>query len=191
MTIAQLTHLRISIPASGAPPGRVPADCFLGGAPQEKRPSQRRVSFADEVTMLGHTSSSVCSLELGSPTQILHVVEEEVAIAPVGEPIEFVSSAPADGLPPPPGFSSFSWQVDDGGVDVDVSWFPFDVDCSPSLSPIDLACLDVSVDSPEVGVLVSPLVDSSPDLPAEVGQPVLPLPSVENRRSTFVFQFHE
>ena len=27
MAIARLTHLRISIPVSGAPPGRVPADC--------------------------------------------------------------------------------------------------------------------------------------------------------------------
>ena len=28
MAIAQLTHLHISIPASGAPPGEVPEDCF-------------------------------------------------------------------------------------------------------------------------------------------------------------------
>ena len=34
MAIAQLTHLRISIPASGAPPGRVPADYYPGGAPR-------------------------------------------------------------------------------------------------------------------------------------------------------------
>ena len=27
----QLTHLRISVPASGAPPDQVPADCFPGG----------------------------------------------------------------------------------------------------------------------------------------------------------------
>ena len=33
MVIAQLTHLRISIPSSGAPPGQVPANCFPGGAP--------------------------------------------------------------------------------------------------------------------------------------------------------------
>ena len=132
--------------------------------------------------MLGDTSSSVCSPEPGSPTQILHVVEEEVVSAPVEELIELVSSAPAAGLPPPPGFLPFSWPVDDGGMVVDVSCFPFSVDCSPSLSPIDLVCSDVSdsVDSPEVGVLVSPLVDTSPDLPPAVGHTVLPLPSVEN-----------
>ena len=31
MAIAQLTQLNISIPASGAPPGQVPAECFPGG----------------------------------------------------------------------------------------------------------------------------------------------------------------
>ena len=35
-------------------------------------------------------------------------------------------------------------------------------------------------DSPEVGVLVSPVVDSSPDVPPAVDHPRLPLPSVDN-----------
>ena len=30
MAIGQLTQLRISIPASGAPPGQAPAECFPG-----------------------------------------------------------------------------------------------------------------------------------------------------------------
>ena len=112
MAIAQLTHLRISIPASGAPPGQVPADCFPGGAPHIQQPYRRRVSFADEVTMLGDAESSVCSPEPESPPLILPVVEEEISEAPVGESIELVPSAPATSLPPPPGFSSFSWPVD-------------------------------------------------------------------------------
>ena len=33
MAIAQLTHLRISISSSGAPPGQVPAECFPGKPP--------------------------------------------------------------------------------------------------------------------------------------------------------------
>ena len=33
MAIARLTHLRISISSSGAPPGQVPAECFPGRAP--------------------------------------------------------------------------------------------------------------------------------------------------------------
>ena len=166
----------------GVPPGQVPAYCFPGGAPQEKQPSPRRVSFADEVTMLGEPSPSVSSPDLGSPTQILPAVAEEDVMAPVGEPIGYVSSAPAAGLPPPPGFSPFSWPVDDGDVDVDMLCFPFNVDSSPSLSPIDPVCSDVSdsVGSREVGLLVSPLVDSCSDLPADVGHPVLQFPSVES-----------
>ena len=34
MAIARLTHLRISIPSSGAPPGQVPAECFPGRPPR-------------------------------------------------------------------------------------------------------------------------------------------------------------
>ena len=74
MAIAQLTHLWISVPASGAPPGQVPADCYLGGAPHMKRPNPRHVSFAEEVTMLGDVSPSVYSPELGTPTQLVPVV---------------------------------------------------------------------------------------------------------------------
>ena len=44
MAIARLTHLRISVPSSGAPPGQVPAECF----PEETAPAsqsrRRRVS---------------------------------------------------------------------------------------------------------------------------------------------------
>ena len=43
MAIAQLTHLRISVPASGALPGHVPADCYPGGVPSQDLPSLRRV----------------------------------------------------------------------------------------------------------------------------------------------------
>ena len=144
--------------------------------------NRRRVSFADEVTMLEDAASLVCSPEPESPPQILPVVEEEISEAPVGELIELVLSAPATSLPPPPEFSPFSWLVDDGGMDVDDLCFQIGVDCSPSLSPIGLVCLDVSdsTDSPEVGVLVFPVVDSSPDVPPAVDHPGLPLPSADN-----------
>ena len=115
MAIAQLTHLRISVPASEAPPGQVPADCYPWGAPHTKRPSPRHVSFAEDVTMLGDVSPSVCSPEQGTPTQLVSAVAEEDVIAPVGEPIGSSSTAPAS-LPPPPGFSPFSWLVDDGNM---------------------------------------------------------------------------
>ena len=106
------------------------------------------------------------------------------------EPICSSSTAPAS-LPPPPAFSPFSWPVDDGNMDIKLSCFPFDVDCSPdvlvgrlsvelSLSSITPVCSDVSdsVSSPEVELLVSPLVDVCSDMSADVGRPVSPLPSV-------------
>ena len=69
----------------------------------------------------------------------------------------------------------------------------FDVDCSPdvlvgqlsvesSLSPITPVCSEVSdsVGSPEVGLLVSHLVDVCSDMSVDVSCPVSPLPSVES-----------
>ena len=73
--------------------------------------------------MLGDSLPSVCSPEQGTPTQLMPAVTEEDVIALVGEPISSVSTAPA-GLPPPPGFSPFSWPVDDGNMDIDASCFP-------------------------------------------------------------------
>ena len=50
MVIVRFTHLIISIPASGMPPGQVPAESFPGGASTRELPSSRRVSFACDVT---------------------------------------------------------------------------------------------------------------------------------------------
>ena len=52
MAIARLTHLRLSIPSSGAPPGQVPAECFPDAVAPVTPPLPRRVSFAEEVTTL-------------------------------------------------------------------------------------------------------------------------------------------
>ena len=104
MAIAQLTHLRISVPASGAPPGQVPADCYPGGVPSKDRPSLRRVSFAEDVTVLVDVSPSVCSPERGTPTQLVPVVAEDDVITPVGETIASSDASPTI-IPPPPGFS--------------------------------------------------------------------------------------
>ena len=88
----------------------------------------------------------------------------------------------ASSFPPPPGFSPFSWPVDDGGMDVDELCSRIGVDCLPSLSPIGPVCSDVSdsTDSPGVGVLVSPLIDSSSDVVPAVDHARLSLPSVDN-----------
>ena len=81
MAIARLTHLKISIPSSGAPPGQVPAECFPGGgggAPLVPQLRRRHVSLADEVTMLGEEDSPECS-QVVRPL-ILPVVVEEVVV---------------------------------------------------------------------------------------------------------------
>ena len=46
MAIAQLTHLRISVPSSGAPPGEVPVDCFPNTDTSAVTIAPRRVTFA-------------------------------------------------------------------------------------------------------------------------------------------------
>ena len=76
----------------------MPADCHPGGAPHTKLPNPRHVSFAEEITMLGDMSPSVCSPEQGTPTQLVPAGTEDV-IAPVGEPIGSSSTAPASLLP--------------------------------------------------------------------------------------------
>ena len=78
MAIAQLTQLHISIPASGAPPGQVPAECFPGGPSSQGLTSPQRVSFASSVTVLGDAPQLV-----HSPDIVVHeplrpdIVEED------------------------------------------------------------------------------------------------------------------
>ena len=56
IAITRLTHLRISIPSSRAPPGQVPAECFPGETGPVTQ-TRRRVSFVDGVTVLGEDDS--------------------------------------------------------------------------------------------------------------------------------------
>ena len=173
MAITRLTHLRISIPASGAPPGRVPADCFPGGAPRGNRPGSHRVSFADDVTVLGDVSTSVCSPLLQKPTPIVSYLIVSLPVIPEGE-TNGSSDVVPDVIPPPPGLPPFSWPIAVGHVAIKQSGFPFgdggspDVlasqpDVEPPFSPITQAHDSESVGSPDVGLLVSPLVDVSTD----------------------------
>ena len=64
MAITQLTQQRISIPASGAPPDQVPAECFPGGTSSQGLTSPRRVSFASSVTVLGDAPPLVHSPDI-------------------------------------------------------------------------------------------------------------------------------
>ena len=196
MAIAQLTHLRISIPSSGAPPGQVPAECFPGETAPVPQSRRRRVSFADEVTMLGKGDSPECSQlvpplilpvvveeailvsEPSGPSLILPVVEEFNNNAPAAELVEMEPSTTESGLPPPPGFPPFVWPEDDGWMDVDDLCARFSGDRSLTLSPISRGSSDLS-DAPEVGAFPPPpLEDSSSEVIPPVGYARLPLPSV-------------
>ena len=133
MDIARLTHLRISIPSSGAPPGEVPVECFPGETATVTQPHRRRVSFTDGVTMLGEEDSPECSQlvpplilpvvveeavlvsEAGVLSLILPVVEELNNDVPAAELVEMEPSTSESGFPPPPGFPPFVWPEDDGG----------------------------------------------------------------------------
>ena len=61
MAIARFTHFRLSIPLSGAPPGKVPESCFPGVEIPVAQPRPRRVSFAEEVTTFDTEASPVSS----------------------------------------------------------------------------------------------------------------------------------
>ena len=190
MAITRLTHLRISIPASGAPPGHVPADCFSGGAPRKNRAGSLRVSFADDVTMLGVVSPSVCSPVLEEPMPLVTAVVVDDVVIPEGE-ANGPSDVVLDVIPPPPGFPPFSWPIVSGHVAIEQSGSPLGDDASPDVlvshpdveppfSPIAHAQDSESVGSPDVELLVSPLVDVGTDSVTDVNRPVSPLPTVEN-----------
>ena len=53
MAVAQLTNLHISIPKSGASPGKVPEECFPPSVSSRGLTDPCRVSFASGITVLG------------------------------------------------------------------------------------------------------------------------------------------
>ena len=68
------------------------------------RLSSRSVSFAEDVTVLGDVSPSVCSPEQGKPTQLVSVVAADDVIMPVGETVDSLNAL-SNIIPPPPRFS--------------------------------------------------------------------------------------
>ena len=137
MAIARLTHLRILIPSSRAPPGQVPAECFPGETAPVTQPRRRRVSLADGVPVLDEEDSPECSQlvpplilpvvveeavlvsEAGVPSLILPVVEELNNDAPAAELVEMEPSTSESGL-----------------LDIDDLCTQFSGDSSLTLSPI-------------------------------------------------------
>ena len=104
LSFAQPTQLRISIPASGAPPGQVPADCFPGGTPSQELTSSCRVSFASGVTVLGDAPLPARSPESGAQDLLCSAVAEEDEMDTVGEKTDTTDTTPTI-IPAPPGFS--------------------------------------------------------------------------------------
>ena len=168
MAIAQLTHFHISIPASGAPPGVVPEDCFLSVPLPRVSAYSRRVSFASATMILEAEPDSEQSPErvpVDRPKIQIHDpvcldVPEEDDMDVSGE----VSDIPETVLHPPPGFEQFSWLTAIGrGGDPSLfdfsaelpKWFPggwAGQSCVPpsmSISPI------LSVDFPNPDSLVT------------------------------------
>ena len=75
MAIARLTHLRISIPSSGAPAGYVFMECFPLATAPVSQARCRRVSFANEVTTLN--AEEITTLK----------ADESVEFPPVSPPL--------------------------------------------------------------------------------------------------------
>ena len=141
MAVARLTHLRLSIPSSGAPPGQVPAACFPDAVAPVAQPLPRRVSFAEEVTTLNTEKSpefSPISLPLTQP-----VVEEMEEDTPTSEVDEIQTTTPQSGMPPPPGFPPFMFPEDDGGMDVDEI-------CARFGGPTTLTCQQIGPGLPDI-----------------------------------------
>ena len=62
MAIAHLTHLRLSIPLSGAPPGKVPESCFPNAETAVAQPPPCHMSFTEDAnTLCTEDDSSVLS----------------------------------------------------------------------------------------------------------------------------------
>ena len=200
MAIARLTHLRISIPSSGAPPGQVPVECFPEATASVSQSRRRRVSFVEEVTTLNAEESPEFSPV--SPPLILPVVVEEAAVVsatratplilPVVEEIdndppaaelgEMQTTTPESGVPPPPGFPPFLFPENDGGMDANDVSARFGGLASLTFSQTSRESSDIShtTDVPEVGVSRPPSLDSLSEVIPAVGYAHLPLPSVDN-----------
>ena len=122
MAIAQLAQLHISIPASGAPLGQVPAECFPGGGTSSQGlTSSRRVSFANGVTVLGEAPPLVHSPDIVLHEPLRPEISEEDDMDTGGA----TTDTPTPIIPPPPGFQQFSWPREDWKVSGDPSLFNF------------------------------------------------------------------
>ena len=121
MAIAQLTQLRISIPASGVPPGQVPEECFPHGTSSQGLTDPRRVSFASDVTILGGAPPMDKSPDFLLHDPVCPEIDEEDEM----DTLCATTDAPIPVVRPPPGFWQFSWPREEWGPGGDPSLFDF------------------------------------------------------------------
>ena len=119
MDIAQLTHLRISIPASGAPPGKVPADCFPSAVTSADTIAPRRVSFAPDVPMSMEDTQLNKLADTDVSPDDRSVTTTDAKTRPVTPPETLVKT-----VSPPPGFPQFLWPQEDWMLSGDPSLDP-------------------------------------------------------------------
>ena len=132
----------------------------------------------------------MCAPLVRQPTQIVSAAVQDEVVVPEEETNGSPDVVP-DVIPPPQGFLPFSWPLalkhveieqsgcssgDGGSPDIPAS----QPDVEPPFSPIVHARDSESVGSPDVGLLVSPLMDVGTDTGTDVSLPVFPLPTFEN-----------
>ena len=159
MAIVRLTHLRISIPSSGAPPGQVPVECFLEAVAPVAQSRPLPVSFTEEVTTLNTEESP--ELSPVSPPLILPVLEKIENDPPTTEVDEIRTTTPESGMPPPPGFPPFLFPENDGGMDADDICAQFSGPTTLTFPQIGRELSDISYETeiPEVVVPRPPSPD--------------------------------
>ena len=152
MVVAQLTTLRIAIPASGHAPGEVPLDCFPEISDVIIKSDKRRVSF----TAVDHTISDL------SGSSSAELVEKPSVIIEVTDPH---TGSPV----PPPGFRPFEWPQaywntnddlqSDPGLKFVTSW------------SAKLAEEEMSSPPPLEPISPTPMTDSRDSMTVHVGTP--------------------
>ena len=123
---------------------------------------RRRVSFADEVTMMDAEElppdsnlisplilpvvmeeSVVVVPETGLPSLTMPVVEDMDIVTPPVDLVPIKTTQPDSGLPPPPGFAPFIWPESDGGLDVEDLCARLSENSSLTLSPFSQVTSDI------------------------------------------------
>ena len=118
MAIARLTHLRISVPSSGASPGKVPNDCFPGTDIPAVTTTSKRVTFAPLIqTTMEVTDPQMTDID--SPPAEECTVAMNTESGPTKLPM-----IPEMTISPPPGFPQFRWPQTDWSLEGDPSLDP-------------------------------------------------------------------